>query len=316
MSRDVSRKINKPIWLLVFLLPAVLVALVVYSSRPREPVYRGRRLTTWLRDLNANDATVNAEAKAALRQMGSNAVPTLLEMFCAPHDSNFKHEVLVLSRKQFPVHLPLLSSAERKDLGWRGLLTVGPDALRPFVRTLAEDLQAGRAEVAGLLAMTGTEGLPPLLAALTNRNAEVQCAAANALSTFGRIRKGDKVFSLDTFYSETDLRKLAATYADAAVPALITRLTDNDKTVRRSALRALQEIGEKPELLVPIAIDKLTASDPANRFYAIRILAEFPDQALPAIPKVVKALDDDDKAVREAATNALNKIAPKPWVAP
>jgi hypothetical protein len=63
--------------LLAVLLVAVVGGLAWQVTRPREPVYQGKPLSYWLvrpaRDPNFN----------ALRALGTNAIPTLLQMLRA-----------------------------------------------------------------------------------------------------------------------------------------------------------------------------------------------------------------------------------------
>src|SRR5256885_15128646 len=47
-------------------------------AREREPQYKGRSLTGWLRRYESKDG----EAAAAVRQIGTNAIPFLLKWMC------------------------------------------------------------------------------------------------------------------------------------------------------------------------------------------------------------------------------------------
>src|SRR6187549_1334311 len=72
------------------LLASVLAWLVWRASGPREPVFKGRTLTSWLEShvpTSSANPPYNSpgwkQADEALRAIGSNAVPTLLEMIRA-----------------------------------------------------------------------------------------------------------------------------------------------------------------------------------------------------------------------------------------
>jgi hypothetical protein len=68
-----KRQLPKAVILGVTLMAMVIVC---WSFRPRQPVYHGESLTRWLRDLDYRSQRGDA-ARAAIRAIGSNAVPTL-----------------------------------------------------------------------------------------------------------------------------------------------------------------------------------------------------------------------------------------------
>src|SRR5437773_5748631 len=75
---------------IAFLLVTVLGLLIWGPSRPRDPVFEGRTLTSWLDHHVASSAAsppYNSpgwkKADQALRSIGTNAIPTLLEMIRA-----------------------------------------------------------------------------------------------------------------------------------------------------------------------------------------------------------------------------------------
>src|SRR5882724_1788868 len=70
-----------------FLLVAVVGSLLWRASGPREPVFEGRALTSWLDHHVASSAASPPygspgwkKADEAIRRIGTNAIPTLLEM--------------------------------------------------------------------------------------------------------------------------------------------------------------------------------------------------------------------------------------------
>src|SRR5262249_15751394 len=65
----------------------ILIAFVGFTVailRPREPAYHGRALSDWLKEFDRSDWTIapdpGSPAVQAVRQIGTNALPTLLEM--------------------------------------------------------------------------------------------------------------------------------------------------------------------------------------------------------------------------------------------
>src|SRR6266404_1973707 len=68
----------------VYLILAVLVVagvlVAVFVTREREPEYRGKRLSEWVRNYGMFDPTRDIrETDEAIRHIGSNAVPFLLD---------------------------------------------------------------------------------------------------------------------------------------------------------------------------------------------------------------------------------------------
>src|SRR5947207_1339961 len=71
---------KRSIWLAALLaLTLGLVGAARLSSRPREPVYRGKTLTYWLEVINTN-GWASGEKPEAVRHIGTNAIPILLNL--------------------------------------------------------------------------------------------------------------------------------------------------------------------------------------------------------------------------------------------
>jgi hypothetical protein len=100
----------------VAVLGVALFSLPAYQilHSPQEPTYNGRPLHFWLDQLVRSrmsgvpavlDTDQTGEAQAAIRAIGTNAIPTLLRMVRA-HDSPIKHRLILLSLRQsvIPVH--------------------------------------------------------------------------------------------------------------------------------------------------------------------------------------------------------------------
>src|SRR5690349_17412541 len=85
------------------LLAGVLGLVIWRAARPREPVYEGRTLSRWLDHHVASTAARPPygtpgwkEADKALRTIGTNAIPTLLQMLRAKD-----HQLAVIRTMQF-----------------------------------------------------------------------------------------------------------------------------------------------------------------------------------------------------------------------
>ena len=77
---------------LAFVLVATAGVIVWQGLREREPVYQGKPLSVWLQRYNTHGSFIGLRpepmADEAVRQIGTNAIPTLLHMLRA-HDSKY-----------------------------------------------------------------------------------------------------------------------------------------------------------------------------------------------------------------------------------
>jgi HEAT repeat protein len=102
--------------------------------------------------------------------------------------------------------------------------------------------------------------------------------------------------------------------AEAAAPALVLALQDNDADVRRAAvgaLRAIQPNQRPTEAIMQVYIQDLEDSDDNVRLLAARALGRMGPAAAAAVPALQKATGDVESDVRRAATEALGKISPQ-----
>jgi hypothetical protein len=94
---------RKRVQIAVAVLLAAIAGLAVWQglrSPEREPVYQGKRLSSWLiASVTNGTPEAQAQAYAAVRQVGPNALPTLLRMLRAK-DSRLKAELMALADKQ------------------------------------------------------------------------------------------------------------------------------------------------------------------------------------------------------------------------
>ncbi len=135
------------------------------------------------------------------------------------------------------------------------------------------------------LAGMGSEGLAPLLAALTNQSGFIRYSATRGLA-----------------WERSDL--------NIVVPALIARLSDEDLLVHFTAVLALGRLHAEPELAVPALTKDFPGNDPELRSLILEGLGRFGTNASAAIPMLVEALSDNDQKVRKHAAWALQHIDP------
>ena len=95
--------------------------------------------------------------------------------------------------------------------------------------------------------------------------------------------------------------------ANEAVPALKKALDDQDFQVRSSAMQALGFIDRKA--VVPFLIEELSSEKAWERYSATHALRTFGKEAVSAVPALIKTIKEDkDSWVRTSATTALGSI--------
>jgi HEAT repeat protein len=174
---------------------------------PNEPAFGGKRLGEWLKTPPQPDGSFSKDAQDALRQMGTNVIPALLDR---------------LAFRIPPANVVLY---EVNFQGVRAFITLGPQARSALPKLNA--LMDSNDESLALHAMLATLGMgpdsmPSLLKGLTNQFAMVRSEAAHYLSE-GIVPQNP------------EQRK--------QVVSLIAKLLDDpDLNVRQSATNELLEI--------------------------------------------------------------------------
>src|SRR6266487_3186241 len=154
---------KKTIRLTLFSLAGITLAgAFLLMLRTREPIYRGKRVSDWVEDLDYGLSSFKGsavgEAEAAVRHMGSNAVPSLIRMMRC-RDSALRKKLVPLLSKQSLVKLNFRPAAEH--IQWRG------------------------ARGAWLVGPSAKEAIPDLIVLLTNQSPWVRGGAATALGKIG-----------------------------------------------------------------------------------------------------------------------------------
>jgi hypothetical protein len=246
---------------------ALLAGVLWRGLAPGEPSYQGKGLSAWIeQDVkyfpakpNSPDRAKRDEAEAAIRQMGTNTLPTLLKMVRAK-DSPLKANLLLWSSKQSVIKFHFRSASDYHAWSTYGFGALGPIA-KPAVPALVDALQDKDDEVcataANCLACIGREAkeaAPALVQLLNNRRNGV--AIMESMMALGSSRaEPETVVPLlleyvngprqGLNYSEfaIDALGLYGTNAEVAVPVL-EELVSNP-TYQGGALDALDRIDRK-----------------------------------------------------------------------
>jgi HEAT repeat protein len=271
--------------LLAVLFVALAGGMVWMLSPPAEPVCRGKRLSAWLKEANGYPGDTNQAAFVAFRELGTNAIPALLKTLQSG-DPPFQRLILELNRLQPLVHFPVRETERQRRAASCALYAMGTHA-KPALPALtnllfhANILWLSTVPLAGM----GSEGLAPLIAALTNQNALIRQSAATAL-----------------VWERSDL--------NIVVPALIARLGDQVRNIHRTAVLTLGRLHAEPGLAVPALMKDFPGSDEALRSTILEAFAGFGTNAGAAIPMVIAALSDSLPNEREQVASVLKQIDP------
>jgi HEAT repeat protein len=172
--------------------------------------------------------------------MGTNAIPALLKIIKSD-DPPFQRMILKLNRMQSLVHFPLRDTLAQRWAACSALYAMGANAKPAFpaLTNLLFDPTSSYPSAMALAGM-GSEGLPPLIAAVTNQNASIRDSAAGGLG-----------------WARSDL--------NIVVPALIGRLSDQHMWVHYTGMEALCQLHAEPELAVPALMKEFPGKNPGHR---------------------------------------------------
>lgn len=270
----------------------ILVALL---RRAPAPIFENRPLSSWLTDLHPVfsarpfDPARAEEARRAIRQMGPNALPRLIEMIRC-RDSRLRLKLVWLASKQTLIDFRFRPPANRVQFqGILGIKVLGPAAreaipdLIPLLKSNDPSVRAVAADALGLMAADAGSAVPALLLTLEDQVDFVRHSAYAALGAF-------------------------TGQAKEIVPVLEPHLQDPAPEIRSAALAALLSLSTNKVERLPQIIVQLRDESPDVRARALRYAADLGHAARPAIPIISPLLGDAKAGIRLAATNALAQI--------
>jgi HEAT repeat protein len=264
----------------------VAVVVFVWRSRtPVEPVYQGRAMTYWLKDLEQWNGDTNESAFIAFREMGSNAIPGLLRILQSG-GPRWQRAIMRLNQKQSVVEFPFGRPWHETSAASLALYAMGTNA-SPALPALTNLLFHSNALISTTTALAGigSEAVPTLLAALTNQNYRIRVSAASGLG-----------------WERDDLNKV--------VPALVSALDDPQPIVRYSAANSLGQMHAQPETTVPALVSAFSTKDALLQRLIVISLGGFGTNARVAIPLLLRALHGSDQNLSNNAAWALEQIDP------
>lgn len=272
---------------LLLFLAVVVLATVIYLLRPRDPVYQGVATTGWLKQLaHPQDWAQRERAEEAFWQMGTNAVPYLLELL-GKSDAPFKVNSVRWLQKKTKVNLENLLVSDGQSAAVEALEVLGP-RVRPWLsdlETMATNGPKNPAEIA-------------LWAIGKTRCDEAAIILARAITNAPRINPALPV------YSAGELRR----HGVATIPALVWALDSTNTSVRRQSARSLGNIASEAKLVVPALLRKLADPDALVATFAAEGLAVFGTDAAASEPLLTNMLLSANARMRWIATNVLLRV--------
>jgi hypothetical protein len=244
----------------IMLAAVVLVALGGFTwlvLRPREPEYGGQSLSHWLRGYDPRVVVGNKdEVDDAIRHIGTNAIPTLLQML-RESDSPLKSKLISMIDRQNWMPIYMLPSMDKNGAASKAFIVLGPDAkdaapslIKIYEQKISVTSQYSTAEAIGGIGPAAIDAIPALIQGLRTTNWDVRLDTAWAL---GRIHSEPATVlpELQKLLHDPNLYVRMATVkalqafgtnATPAVPELTAMLNDQNKHMRVAATNALNQI--------------------------------------------------------------------------
>jgi hypothetical protein len=209
------------------------LVLVVTLRHDPEPVYQGKTFSAWL---EFDTPGQWEEARAAIRQMGTNAIPPLLQRLRAT-DPPFMLKLVALAQKQNVITIHYRPPSSQHTAALMALQSLGPEAqgalpelLKIYDQNPSLQVQAGMPQVFGSIGPAAKAAAPSLLQNMNNS---------------GEFRRITIVRALGAIHGEPDL----------VVPALVKLLKDPNFGVRMEAVSALGAFGPLAKTAIPSLIE-------------------------------------------------------------
>lgn len=278
-------------WIFLLALAALLVAVSILLLSEKESSYRGKSLSEWLEAIPfepPHDPPV-PEAQAAVRAIGTNALPFLLE-WVVERDSSLRQALIRFDNSQNVLNLNL-KPAERKAqeaiAGFMALAEIAEPAVNYLVPIAKDTNRVVSSHVCEILPYLGRKGIEASLQMLSNSNDFLrrQIVFSLARPYIGGpnrlVQQNPEHFS---HFAERYQREVAV-----AAPTLIGLLADENVEVATAAATALAILRLSPSQAVP-ALTNICANQAVServRQNALLTLGCYGRDARSALPFLV-----------------------------
>jgi hypothetical protein len=299
------RKFRRISFFILFIGGCCLLTWGFLRPHASDPVYQDKRLSVWLQiyydclSKNSIDPATTIplkQAEDAIRHIGTNAAPLLLEMFTTRY-SPLQKGIAALGKTLNLTGSLFQDQLTTHYIAYFGFIIVRADAQAAIPALVSSFYEEDGEERTLTIEILGSMGL----------------AAADAAPMFIRWlhlnNYMDRVLVIDA------LSQIGAC-ATNAVPVLIEQLETDDKDMRRDAIMGLGHLHLMPELVVPVLTNHLRASIEIKDEGLIQVnliaLKAFGKQASPAIPIILPLLNrPTNTSVYVTASRTLKRIDPK-----
>ena len=246
--------------------------LAISSVQAKEPYYKGKSLSDWL------SYDLGADAPAAIQQMGTNAIPTLLDLMGAT-PKTIRWVAVRLDSKRMREQLRNddgdVYFGEIKEavvLAFTVLGTNAESAVPKMVKFLDKDNDDVSIYAAAALGVVGPKGFAALTNALNSPNPSIRVDVAIGISKSGQ---GFKLLiallkDQDQRVREVTVNSLGNADPALAIPALVPLLDDKEPDMRQSAAGALSNYGPKAKSAAPKILSLYTNSQDGEFFVDLK----------------------------------------------
>jgi hypothetical protein len=255
------------------LMPALFCLLAVQSAQASEPSYKDKPLSEWLLELELKHMPPQLEPivaqkeqpEDAIRQIGSNAIPTLLDILGATEGNKW----WVLAKLKSPRLREWYGNSNTSiddltGVAVDGFAVLGTNAL-PAIPKISKMLGKWGtcAAAAQALAGMGPEGFAALTNGLRNSNSEIRGVTIQAIGEKARVDSKTVARLMIASLKDPALRVDAARYLGSkdpalAIPALLPLLDDPNPGVVWAAARSLGSYGARAEMAIPKLLSLFT----------------------------------------------------------
>jgi HEAT repeat protein len=262
-----------------FAFAAILVSVSCTREQESEPTAKGRALGFWLTTWvdKSSTASQRADAEAAIKQIGTNAIPFLLGELSAAER---------VERSKLPNSEELRLAISRGGAAAGALSLLGRSAASaiPTLTTLVNSQNYNTVtSAASVLSGLGKTGVHAMVVGLTNSNPKARSAVAAQLLTVG-------------------------TNAVDVVPFLLRSLDGLDADAAFNCCAAIVQSGVAPTNLVAGFTSRLQSTNSVTRYVVAITLGKMGTNAVEAVPHLNELKNDPEKDVRDAAEWALVRV--------
>jgi hypothetical protein len=268
---------------LIALAAAAIFGAIFYASMA-EPYTRGRSLSFWLEagatfDNPEEPEFTREETEAALREIGTRAIPFLLDRMRAT-DPRWKQPLDDLIRKQSHFSVEFKWAHDKQNEAAYGFSILGTNARSagPELEKLFREASIPRFPACAL-GYLGTSSLPALHAAMTNDDVDIRYAAVHGI-TLLPLAPDQMAAELAPWYDDPQdmvamhaFRNAMKVTPRAQKTAIVLRALESGRPIIQGGiLLAIETIGIETNVIVPVLTRLLTNDTFKPRDYATNAL--------------------------------------------